>query len=265
MRGVTAAFFATAIVAVTSTAQADKPPPPTAEDFGGTPAAPPPGAASSPPASAASAAPAPMPVPAPPVIVPAPREGGAPASGGIRLRMKAYRPKDTARLYRQVGPEQFAFVCNSPCRAELPEGTNLRAVLNDGDEPHDFTLNGRNGEELDLEVRPASRGALAGGIVLTSLGGVTFLVGIILTALGASHATDRTDDLLLPGLITLGAGGGLTIGGLVMLSNVSKEPRVRQEPRDRFEHDEERRSDREISASLPRVPGARVPVLGFAF
>jgi hypothetical protein len=90
---------------------------------------------------------------------------------------------------------------------------------------------------------------------MTSIGGLVLLIGTVLTAVGASASSGV--DVLTPGLICLGIGGGLTIGGVVLMSNRSKEPRVRQLPRDLDERG--RRGD---AVLLPPVAGTP---LGFSF
>jgi hypothetical protein len=193
--------------------------------------------------------------PAPAVPALAPVEAEARPAGTVRIHFRGYKKNLDARLYQQVASDRWALVCSAPCKADLPPGTFLRATIGDGEEPHDFTVSNDLGRDLDIEVRPASRGALAGGIVMSSIGGLVLLIGTALTAIGANNRVGA--DLLTPGLICLGIGGGLTIGGIVLISNRSKEPRVRQLPRDLDERG--RRGD---AVLLPPVAGTP---LGFSF
>lgn len=153
----------------------------------------------------------------------------APPPNAVRVHFHTPRDRGEARLFVRTGADQWALVCSAPCKADLPPGAQLRAVLEDhDDEPHDFVLTNDMGHEVDLEARRAGRGALAGGIVMTSLGGVTALVGIVLVAVGS--ALSSGSDLRTGGLVCLGIGVGTTIGGITLIANRTYEPNIRQKP-----------------------------------
>lgn len=139
-----------------------------------------------------------------------------------------------ARIYAETTGERWALVCAAPCEADLHPGTHLRAVYDaNEDEPHDFVIEGGAGTRSDVEIRPASKGPLAGGIVMTSIGGVTLLVGVVLLAVSSS--LKPSSDFQTAGLVTSVVGGGLTIGGILLIANRSHEPRIRQDTNVRYD------------------------------
>jgi hypothetical protein len=147
----------------------------------------------------------------------------------VRASFHAYKGRPT-RIYAETTSERYALVCGTPCEADLYPGARLRAVYDGNEEePHDFVIEGNAGGKTDVEIRPASKGPLAGGIVMTSIGGVTALVGIVLLAV-ASSTKIHSADYQTAGLVTSVIGGGLTIGGILIIVNRSHEPRVRQDP-----------------------------------
>lgn len=96
----------------------------------------------------------------------------------------------------------------------------------EADEGHDFTMVGNPGDDVDVEVRPPSKGALAGGIVLLSVGSVTALIGLLFVALGSTSGVSNREDYKTGGWVATGIGAGLTVAGIVLLMNRSKEPRI---------------------------------------
>jgi hypothetical protein len=200
---------------------------------------------------------------------PPPPPAARPVSGGlVRVHLRAYKNRDVARLYVQQGPDRWALACSSPCKVDLAPGALVRVTLGDDyDEPHDFSLQTEGGREIELEVRPASKGALAGGIVMTSLGGITMLVGLVLVAVAGSSSTAVTnkDGLRTAGGVCLALGGGLTIGGILLMVNRSHEPRVQQQSYDALRGSAEDDAPRR-SALAPL--GASIPTplsVGFVF
>ncbi len=176
----------------------------------------------------------------------------------VHVRFHAYKSK-RAVIYRENAPDSWTLVCNTPCDVDLAPGTHLRAVYDKhDDEPHEFTLDGNSGSHLDVEVRPASKGPLAGGIVMTSIGGVTLLVGLVLLAVSSSPTLGGSDksSLSTAGSVCSLGGGGLMIGGIVLMVTRSQEPRINQDSRDAVWSDGPRR------ASLAPAPP---PTLGLRF
>src|SRR5262245_14566906 len=49
----------------------------------------------------------------------------------VRVHLRAYRPKDTARLYVEQGTDRWALACTSPCGIDLRPGASLRVTYND--------------------------------------------------------------------------------------------------------------------------------------
>jgi hypothetical protein len=143
----------------------------------------------------------------------------------VRLNVRSYKASVPAQLYVGRADGSYSFVCNAPCKADVVPGTPLRVAIGDSDEAHDFAMSGTAGNEVDLEVRPASKGPIAGGAVMISIGGLTTLIGIVMLGIAASN--NRDDGLDTAGFICLGVGGGLTIGGIMMIANRSREPRIR--------------------------------------
>lgn len=149
------------------------------------------------------------------------------------VRVHFYTPanKTEARLFIRKSESEWALVCAAPCKADLWPGSQLRAVLGDhDDEPYDFVLSNGLGSDVEIEARRGGRGALAGGIVMTSLGGLTLIVGIVLTAVSTSSAVSSQSSLRTAGVICMGLGGATTAGGIVMITGRTYEPRIKQMP-----------------------------------
>lgn len=161
--------------------------------------------------------------PAPQQAAPPPGEPPRPPNT-VRLNVRSFKPSVPARLYVGRADGSYSFVCHAPCKADVVPGTPLRVTIGDSEVGHDFPMSGTAGNEVDLEVRPASKGPIAGGVVMISIGGVTTLVGMLLAAFGAS---DNRDELATAGYVCLAAGGALTFGGIMLIANRSKEPRIR--------------------------------------
>ena len=155
----------------------------------------------------------------------------SPPSDSVRVQFSAAKSKIPGRLWaRRGGGEAYSIVCTSPCTADIAVGTPLRVTLLEHDEePYDFTLTSDRGRDIELIARRGGRGAVAGGIVMTAVGGVTALVGVILAAISLADIPNQS-SIRTAGFITLGIGGGLTIGGIAVLSGRTWEPSVKQVP-----------------------------------
>lgn len=148
------------------------------------------------------------------------------------MRFRTYRDRGRARVFVRTVQGAYAFVCTSPCTADLPPGAELRTTLGDDDEdPRDISVPNDLGPDVDVEVKPASKGALVGGIIMTSIGGVFLLIGTVLTA-AANDARSASAERALTtgGVVCLVLGAGLAIPGILLMTNRSREPRVRTDP-----------------------------------
>lgn len=156
-------------------------------------------------------------------------------SNAVRVHFSTPGNKIEAKLWAKRGSDvEYSFVCAAPCKADIPGGTPLRATITDHeDEPYDFVLSNDLGKEVDIVARRGGRGTLAGGIVMTSIGGLTVVVGLILEliALAPSEFVDKS-GFRTAGLICLGVGGGLTVGGIAMITGRTYEPVVKQTPQE---------------------------------
>lgn len=155
----------------------------------------------------------------------------APPATSVRVHFSTAKSAIPGRLWAKRGNDgEYSLVCTSPCIADIPVGTPLRVtLLEHDDEPYDFTLTSDRGWEIDLTARRGGRGAVAGGIAMVGVGGVTALVGLILTAISFADIPEQS-AFRTAGFITLGVGGGLTVGGIAVLSGRTWEPSVKQVP-----------------------------------
>lgn len=143
----------------------------------------------------------------------------------VRAHIRSYKNRE-ARLYVVRSDDNAAFICKAPCKADVVVGTTLRVTYGDDSEGHDFTMEGTPGTDVDLEVRPASKGALIGGIVMASTGGAVALIGLLLVAV--SKLSNNESDTRTAGWVTTGVGASLAIGGVVLIASRSREPRLKQ-------------------------------------
>lgn len=109
-------------------------------------------------------------------------------------------------------------VCRVPCDAvvDLDDYYEIRG-LNVNPSPV-FQL--PSSPEVDLNVRVGHSGTRVGGVLLTALGSMPLVVGLVLTPIGAA-LYDRPDGrgFLIAGGVTLAVGTALVAGGIYMLVN----------------------------------------------
>jgi hypothetical protein len=156
-----------------------------------------------------------------------------PAAGApVRVHLRTFKGKGTARLFIHRTDGSYTFVCASPCTADMAAQSELRVTLaNNDEEPHTFTVPSDLGPEIDVEVRPASAGPLIGGIVLMGSGGALVLSGALMIALSDIRVTGSTgrsvtDSYKTIGIVMMGIGAAAAAGGLVWLLTRSHEPKV---------------------------------------
>jgi len=94
---------------------------------------------------------------------------------------------------------------------------------------------------------------------MTSIGGVTLLVGLVLLAVSSSDVfnSNEKSSFATAGAVTSILGGGLALGGILLIANRSHEPRVRQGGNDAMLDDVPRRAA--LAPPAPSTP------LGFGF
>jgi hypothetical protein len=162
----------------------------------------------------------------------APAAATAPAApGGPVVRANFRAGKLSATIY---DPASGRMLCATPCTVDVPVNSTLRVVLTGGeDEPHDFVVTGEHGSQVDIEIKRGGKGALAGGIVMVSIGGAGALVGLLFVLVSAAldskyGGDDDEENFRVAGLVTLVAGVGLLAGGIVLMSNRTNEATTRQ-------------------------------------
>jgi hypothetical protein len=268
------AFAAASLLAVLTTA---------ASSYAQTPTQPPPRPPSQPPAPPPlTATPPPLTTAPPLAATPAapPPQGGVvgglpqtsaavPAAGMVRVHFRTLKDRGRARIAVRTVQGTYVSVCASPCTADLPPGAELRVSLGSGeDEDEDsarlMAVPNDLGNEVDIEVKPASKGGLVGGIIMTSIGGLFALIGVVLISVSGSESrTTSKSGLVTGGIVCLVLGAGLGIPGILLISNRSKEPRVKSDPYRNRDRDD--RYSREDSDPLA-APVAFTPLrLGFSF
>lgn len=140
--------------------------------------------------------------------------GEAPPSGDeVVVHIDSDEPVE---LYEMKGRHAKRVVCVSPCDAPVDVGHH-RTFLVRGQsvrKSERFNLTGY-GDSVSLDVTPSSRGQLAGGIVMTSLGGLGILFGITAAAIGVGW---NDEGMSTAGGITIGAGAGVLTGGIFLIT-----------------------------------------------
>jgi hypothetical protein len=131
------------------------------------------------------------------------------------------------------------------------------------------------GQEVDIEVKGPSVGALVGGIVMLGSGGALMLSGLVLIAISDTRSGFiKYDDYSTAGYVCIGIGAGVAIGGLILMLTRSHEPRVEGDPHRpganyyygreaTFVADTASAKPRDPTTAIP--PPAVAPILNFAF
>jgi hypothetical protein len=203
-----------------------------------------------------------------PAPAPAPEPPRPPGTVRVFVHRSPKVKSGAVRLYTSASPTGEAkLVCEAPCKADVYPNTPLQITFgDDSSEPFPIVISGTPGKDVEVEVLPPSRGALAGGIVLVSIGGLVAFIGVVLLAIGASDNGEH--DLFTPGLIVTAIGGGMTAGGIALMVSRSKKPRVRHRELDEVPRTESRAITfgDDVAAWKPRspVPAAFAPI-GWSF
>lgn len=175
--------------------------------------------------------PPPVTFPLPPPPLPVPVAPAVPTrTTFVRLRandvnatLSRFTGQETRHYWGRHGPylrriDVYTPVCRTPCDAvvDLDDYYEIRG-LNVNPSPV-FQLPGS--PAVDLNVRVGHSGTRVGGVLLTALGSIPLIVGLVFTPIGAARY-DRPDGpgFLITGGITLGVGTALVAGGIYMLVN----------------------------------------------
>jgi hypothetical protein len=235
IRSIVSAVTALAFVAET-TGVAHATPPPDVQPVPYTPSQPIPlpQTVPSPPPAAVPAAPmyAPAQPPGVTVILP-PAYGGPPPPGSGGVAFVHLEAEQGAVLESATNPRsrQWTAVCSAPCDLVLPLDREYRVSGEDMRNSRTFQLGAAPGQHVFITVSPASKGAFAAGIGLTSVGGGGIIVGLSMLLVGlvldVSNCADGIDcnsqprseaTLLDAGAIVSVIGLGVMIGGIVLFA-----------------------------------------------
>lgn len=111
------------------------------------------------------------------------------------------------RRYQNWGP-----VCRAPCGMVVdPNGVYSirgRNVVASGE----FMLPTNGLAQVDVNV--GHQGPRAGGVILTTFGGMATAIGLVFTAVGAGR---QSPSFLTGGVATLAIGGGMLAGGIAII------------------------------------------------
>jgi hypothetical protein len=155
-----------------------------------------------------------------------------PPAGIVRVNFRS--PKGPATIYDRANGR---LLCTTPCTADVPIGAPLRVTLEGGeDEPHDFAVTADSGSMANIEIKRGGTGALVGGIVMASIGGLLVITGLVFIGLaealedGSVFYEDLSETYRTVGIVQLVAGIGVGVGGLVLLANRTNEATTKQKP-----------------------------------
>jgi hypothetical protein len=132
-------------------------------------------------------------------------------------------PRPVSLQRRSPDGRIFVEVCSSPCDRDVVASGTFRVVGSGVRGSKPFELEAMTEERVFITVDPASTGWFVGGIILTSLGGVALIVGLVVAAIGSATSSSEGggDSTTSAGLGITGVGILATVSGLVALvSNV---------------------------------------------
>ena len=128
-------------------------------------------------------------------------------------------------LERQVaGTKTWVEVCRAPCDQRVPASGNYRIGGSGVRASRTFVIDAGTDDRVFIEVDPSSKGWFVGGIVLTSVGGLTTIIGLFVALIGAaaSDLSKQDNSLTAGGLTVAGVGAVATVAGVVALVSNSK-------------------------------------------
>jgi hypothetical protein len=147
---------------------------------------------------------------------PAPRQVAPPAPAPpSRPSAVVHVESDTPVTLERRDGGRWVAACSSPCDEELPIGSEYRISGSRVRTSNDFRLDARPGDHVVVELSIASKGAFAGGIVLTSVGGFSLLLGAANADPYAQH--DETGGTV--GLVMVGAGAVSVLVGIILTAS----------------------------------------------
>ena len=229
-----------AVFCSTSHVLAQTPPSPPSASFDSSPPAAPPEAQSPTappaPAEAADALPTDGPASAPPAVAPTRTSKQAIVEiQGLEPRVLVMLEGPEGALLVRKNVTGWGSVCQAPCRANVPRGSDYKVTVPGAKDTGSFDL-ADSPDAVNLRVLPqrgASAGLITGSILL--YGGGTALLSVapwfFVFALAADRRSDR-EDFLTIGLVSAGIGAvGVGIGLPLVLNGHHSD--VKEEPADR--------------------------------
>ncbi len=224
--------------------------------------------------------------PAPQVVVVQPQpqqqvvvvQGQAPAQAAPQAALEDHvvvhleAEEDTVlEMQDRSDRETFTPVCHTPCDKSLPLDRMYR-VSGDGiKSSRAFKLAGSNGKTVVLDVNPGRKGAFVGGIVMTSIGPVALLTGLLVYAAGSItiYGGSVNSSARTTGGILMLAGAAVTAVGIPLIvsnarTKVTQDVGSPGRPRD----DGKLRLpewNRDVAHEVPMPSTSYVPVLARSF
>ena len=155
----------------------------------------------------------------PPPVAPTPAAPAARAVGQSAATALVHIEAPEPVQLELVQGREGRIVCTSPCDIALPLDGAYR-VTGSMRASKTFALAARAGERVVLEIDPSSRGAFAGGIVLLSVGGATFLLSglVYLVASAADAISGGVSGVKTGSLAGMGIGVAGVAGGIVLIA-----------------------------------------------
>ncbi len=144
---------------------------------------------------------------------------------------------DAPVILERREPDEWVTACSAPCDTSVPVAGSYRVRGSNVRSSSPFSLSASAGARVVLDVRSAPRGPVFGGVVATSVGGGSVVVGGIVLALnwlfGAlscsggsdpayAHSCGPSDGGNDAGYVLIGAGAATLIAGVVVLATAPR-------------------------------------------